>query len=185
MRIIAGRFKGRLIVFPKHIRPTQDKVRQSIFDVLAPVIKESRVLDLFAGSGAFGLEALSRGAGEVIFIDNDARSVRAILKNFEGLDLNRWQSLGVACFKQDVFRAIKILKKKGRSFDVVFLDPPYHKGLAKKALQSLVGSGILATRSFIIVEHARKDLLGSCPEGLQLIKEVAYADKGVSFYRRG
>lgn len=179
MRIIAGKYKGRLIQFPRHIRPTQDKVRQSIFDVLAVVVKGSRVLDLFAGSGAFGLEALSRGAASVLFIDNDRRSSRLVRRNLDTLGLAQDKAVeGV--FTQDVFRGIKILSRKKREFDLVFLDPPYHKELAKKALKTLGSSGILAPRSFVLVEHSKKDDLGAFPGTLKLIKEFAHGDTKVS-----
>ena len=182
MRIIAGKYKGRQIAFPKHIRPTQDKVRQSIFDVLADAVKGSRALDIFAGSGALGLEALSRGASGVWFIDIDRKCSLIIDKNLEKLGITKIDSVDIRNFTNDAFKAIKILQKKKERFDVVFLDPPYHKGLAKKALKTLVGSGILAACGFVIVEHFRKDDLGGCPEGLVLIREINYGDIKVSFF---
>ncbi|MFH0877964.1 MAG: 16S rRNA (guanine(966)-N(2))-methyltransferase RsmD [Candidatus Omnitrophota bacterium] len=183
MRIIAGKYKGRLIRFPKHIRPTQDKIRQSIFDVLAPVVKGARVLDLFAGSGAFGLEALSRDAKEVVFVDNDPRSCRVVIENLKALGFGRWQGLGIGCFRQEAFRAVRILEKKGRAFDIVFLDPPYNLDLAKKALKTLGDSGILTTRSFVIAEHSRTEILPNQAGCLSLLKHLQHGSTIVSIYQ--
>ena len=182
MRIIAGKYKGRLIQFPKQIRPTQDKVRQSIFDVLASVVKGSRVLDIFAGSGALGLEALSRGASGVWFIDIDRKCSLIIDKNLEKLGITKIDSVDIRNFTNDAFKAIKILQKKKERFDIVFLDPPYYKGLAKKALKTLAESGILARQSFVVVEYSKKDDLGVCPEGLIPKKVIDYGDIKVSFF---
>jgi len=183
MRIIAGTYRGRRIVYPKHIRPTQDKVRQAIFDVLAGVVPGARVLELFAGSGAMGLESLSRGASSVCLIDADRCSTNAIMRNLEALDLGKKEQGAVRVYTNDAFRAVKILKKKGERFNLVFLDPPYHKGLAKKALKTVASSGILAPRSFVIVEHAGTDDLGDGPEHIIRFKEANYGDIKVSFFQ--
>lgn len=183
MRIIAGKYRGRLIEFPKHIRPTQDRVRQSVFDVLTGVIKGARVLDLFAGSGAIGLEALSRGAKEVYFVEKDRYCSRVIEANLLGLGVKR----GDPCartFTNESFRALEILKKKKESFDIVFIDPPYYQELAKKALKLTVASGILSPYSFVVVEHAKKDMLGECPAGCDLVKEIVSGEIKVSIYRK-
>lgn len=183
MRIIAGKYKGRQIAFPKHIRPTQDKIRQSIFDVLAGVVKGSRVLDLFAGSGALGLEALSRGAKGAWFIEQDKRCSSIIYRNLEDLAGQGQCEGDVKVFTNDVFRAIKILEKKKEFFDIVFFDPPYYRDLAKKALKTLSQSGILRPRSFVIAEHSLRDLLGEVPAGFKKIKEIIHGDIKVSFFQ--
>ncbi|MDD5020298.1 MAG: 16S rRNA (guanine(966)-N(2))-methyltransferase RsmD [Candidatus Omnitrophica bacterium] len=183
MRIIAGKFKGRLISFPKHIRPTQDKVRQAIFDTLGGAVHGASVLELFAGSGALGIESLSRGASSACFIDIDRRSTDVMARNFEALGLARDKGGKVRLYTNDAFRALRILEKKGEQFDLVFLDPPYHKGLAKKALKTLVSSGILPPRSFVIVEHAKTDDLGPVPGALVRVKETDYGDIKVSFFQ--
>jgi 16S rRNA (guanine(966)-N(2))-methyltransferase RsmD len=183
MRIIAGRYKGRLISFPKHIRPTQDKVRQAIFDVLAGVVHRARVLELFAGSGALGFESLSRGASSACFIDSDRRSTNAIMRNLESLGLSKDRQGAVRVYTNDAFRALKILEKKGEKFDLVFLDPPYHKDLAKKALKTVASSGILPPHSFVIVEHAGTDDLGAVPENITRVKEADYGDIKVSYFQ--
>lgn len=182
MRIIAGKYKGRQIAFPKHIRPTQDKIRQSIFDVLANVVKGRRVLDLFAGSGALGLEALSRGAKAVWFIDSDKRCRDIIQENIDKLKIGPKEAFN---FKNDAFRAIGVLQKKNMVFDLIFLDPPYGKDLAKKALKTLSGSGILATRSFIVAEHSRSEILPDQAGYLSLLKQLRHGETIVSIYVQG
>ncbi len=173
MRIIAGQYKGRKIDFPKHIRPTQDKVRESVFNCLSGVVEGASVLDLFAGSGAFGLEALSRGASGACFIDHDKKCTYTIHRNLEKLNI---AGADVEVFTQDAERSLKILSRRGKVFDLVFLDPPYHKELAKKALKTLLGSGILHPRSFAVVESSKMDDLGLPLEGFVLLKELVYGN---------
>ncbi|MFA5039885.1 MAG: 16S rRNA (guanine(966)-N(2))-methyltransferase RsmD [Candidatus Omnitrophota bacterium] len=181
MRIIAGAHKGRLLSFPSHIRPTQDKVRQAIFNVLSGVIKGSRVLDLFSGSGAMGLESLSRGAKMVYFIDEDKRCVSIIRRNLRQMGEDGRQ--GVFCYVNDAFRALKILSKKKVRFDCVFIDPPYHKDLAKKALKVIALGGILTPLGLVVVEHAKTDALDGAEEAYTLIKKMKYGDITVSVFQ--
>ncbi len=180
MRIIAGTYKGRRIDFPRHIRPTQDKARQAVFDILARAVKDARVLDLFAGSGALGLEALSRGAREAVFIERDRRSLAVLARNVE--------VLGVAgktqTFLKNTGLALSILVKKGRIFDIVLADPPYHKGLAKKTLQTLGAGGILAPHSFVIIEHGRQEALPREEGVLRLFRQSRYGMILLSYYQR-
>lgn len=164
MRIIAGKYKGRNILFPEHIRPTQDKVRQAVFNTLGQDFQGLRVLDLFAGSGAFGLEALSRGAENVVFVDIERKCNSLIEKNLKHLGLDPGAFGQVEVYRQDAFRAISVAQKRGRVFDVIFADPPYHKEMAKKLLKTDGLSDILAPRGFLVVEHARSDVLDFEPE---------------------
>ncbi len=180
MRIISGKYKGRAIRFPRHIRPTQDKVRQAVFNTLSGAVEGARVLDLFAGSGALGLEALSRGAREAVFIERDKRSLAALTRNVE--------ALGVAgasqAFLKNTGLALLILAKKGRIFDIVLADPPYHKGLAKKTLQTLGAGGILAPYGFVIIEHGRQETLPKEEGFLHLFRQSRYGMILVSYYQR-
>lgn len=184
MRIIGGKYKGRRINYPKHIRPTQDKVRQAIFDMLAGVMEGSRVLDLFAGSGAMGIESLSRGASRVCFIDADRRCARIIKENLEELGKGRILHEEAQVYANDAFRALKILaSRRGDNFDIIFIDPPYHKGLAKKALKTIALGGILAPLGFAVVEHARTDALDGAQEAYFLFKKADYGDITVSVFQ--
>ncbi len=184
MRIIAGKYKGRRIAFPEHIRPTQDKVRQAIFDTLGQDFKGLAVLDLFAGSGALGLEALSRGARNVVFVDIERKCNLLIKSNLEGLGALGAPGQEVEVYRQDAFRAVAIAAKRKRRFDVIFADPPYHKELAKKLLKTGGLSDILAIRGFVVVEHALTDGLDLEPEvgAFELYKQVGYGKVLVSYF---
>ncbi|OIO35781.1 MAG: 16S rRNA (guanine(966)-N(2))-methyltransferase RsmD [Candidatus Omnitrophica bacterium CG1_02_44_16] len=183
MRIIAGKYKGRRIAFPEHIRPTQDKVRQAIFDTLGQVFNGRVILDLFAGSGAFGIEALSRGAEKVVFVDIERKCNLLIKNNLEGPGLALGHCRKVEIYRQDAFRAIVIAVKKKRKFDVIFADPPYHKGLAKKLLKTSCLGDILTTHGFLVVEHAATDEidLGSGVAAFELYKQANYGKIAVTF----
>ncbi len=124
MRILTGKYKGRNISMPKGIRPTQNLVRKAIFDILGD-IEGLSFLELYAGSGAVGLEALSRGARDLTFVESDRDCVLAIQKNIASLKLQNCR-----LYQKDAPEAIKALEMNGRTFDLIFLDPPYHSSLA-------------------------------------------------------
>ena len=181
MRIIAGEHRGRIIKMPKGVatRPTQDRVREAIFNVIREKVPEARVLDLYAGSGAFGMEALSRGAQSAIFIDNNINSIKAIKAN---LSLLGYQAPRAQVFKKDGVKAIEGFKKEGLVFDIIFMDPPYHKGAAKNALIKISACDILAHRGFVVAEHFTKDAMPDEAGRLKLLKRKKYGDTVVSFY---
>lgn len=186
MRITAGKYKGREIAFPGHIRPTQDKVRQAVFNILGQDFKGWTVLDLFAGSGAMGLEAISRGAKNVVFVDIERRCnllIKRNLKNFcfTDEDLGTFEN-----YRQDGFNAISIAAKRKRRFDVIFADPPYYKDLAKKLLKTKGLGDILTPCGFLVVEHARTDELDFelGVGAFELYKEADYGKIRVSFFVR-
>jgi 16S rRNA (guanine(966)-N(2))-methyltransferase RsmD len=184
MRIIAGKYKGRKIGFPDHIRPTQDKVRQAIFDTLGQDFKGRVVLDLFAGSGAFGLEAFSRGAENIVFVDIERKCNLLMKNNLDGLGLVLRSCPNVELYRQDAFRAIAIAAKKKRKFDVIFADPPYHKGLAKKLLKTPCLGDILTPHGLLVVEHAATDEIdfGSGVAAFELYKQAEYGKIRVSYF---
>jgi len=180
MRIIAGTYRGRKIDFPKtpDIRPTQDRIREALFNVIAPDIEGRKVLDLFAGSGSLGIEALSRGAKKVTFVDNNLKCIKIIKKNLEGIGITAEAEV----YKQDAFKAIERLSASGASFDIVFIDPPYYKDLAKKALIKLTHYVILSHNNIIVVEHYKKDALPEDLKGMALKKQKRFGDIFLSFY---
>ncbi|MFA5336463.1 MAG: 16S rRNA (guanine(966)-N(2))-methyltransferase RsmD, partial [Candidatus Omnitrophota bacterium] len=137
MRITSGIHKSRIIKAPGGIRPTLDNVRKAIFDILGESVAGSKALDLFAGSGALGIEALSRGSASCTFVDNSRASIKAIRDNLEGLGLGRPESADVIC--ADSIAAIDRLARDGAVFDIILMDPPYYRELAKKSL-SLLGN---------------------------------------------
>jgi 16S rRNA (guanine966-N2)-methyltransferase len=154
MRIVAGQFRGRALVAPRSdaVRPTSDRLRETIFNILAHAygdpVPGARVIDLFAGTGALGLEALSRGARYALFVDEGAEARGLIRTNIDGLDLGGRTRL----FRRDATR----LGDAGpiEPFSIAFLDPPYRRGLADKALASLAQGGWLMPDALAIVEEA-------------------------------
>lgn len=148
MRIIAGERKGHTIYAPKgrDTRPTSDRVRENVFNIVAPWVEGARVLDLYAGSGAMGLEALSRGAGSVVFVDSDADAVRAIERNLEKLWLTRATVLRV-----DATTSLGQEAAAGRKYDLVLADPPYvmtdYDTLARYLPRVLAEDGLLVLES--------------------------------------
>lgn len=182
MRIIGGEFRSRLISMPKgaDIRPTQDKVRQAIFNILGD-IADKRILDLFGGSGAFGIEAISRGACHATFVDNNPRCVDTIKANL--------MSLGIAGGHYDIIRAdaikvISTLEAKSEKYDIIFMDPPYHKDLAKKCLINTDSYDILAPTGLVIVEHFKKDILLTDLRTLAFDRDRKYGDTVITIFRR-
>ena len=163
---------------PKGIRPTQDKVRKALFDILGDVDGLS-FLELFAGSGAIGLEALSRGIRDLTLVEYNRECLLAIKKNIESL-----QAKACSLYPKEAGEAIKALHKDKRKFDLVFLDPPYYQGLAKKTLQTLSSYDILAPNGFIIVEHFKKDSLPDSIGNLSIFRQTGYGDTKLSFYRK-
>jgi 16S rRNA (guanine966-N2)-methyltransferase len=160
MRIIAGRLRGRRLLAPKGrtIRPTSDRARQALFDILehgAPPLRGGSFLDLFCGTGAIGLEAHSRGAAEVLLIDND----RAALKLAEANIARLGAPPGVRLLARDA----TLLDPAPHPFDLAFLDPPYRSGLAPPALAGLARNGWLAEGARIVVELAARDDLDPPP----------------------
>ena len=180
---------------PKGIRPTQDKVRKALFDILGDIAGLS-FLELFAGSGAIGFEALSRGASEVTLVEYNRTCLLAMEKNIAALKLEN-----CVLYPQEAERAIRRLHKECKKFDIIFLDPPYYKGtaprlrsgstassvgepLTKKTLQTLSAYDILAPNGFVVAQHFRKDGLPAENGELILIKEARYGDTLLSFYKK-
>jgi 16S rRNA (guanine966-N2)-methyltransferase len=155
MRVIAGTLKGRRLVSPRgeRTRPTADQVRIALMDTLTPWLGAARVLDLYAGSGAVGLEALSRGAAHATFVERDARAAGALRQNVETLGVGPRARL----VRDDVVRALGRLATTGERFDVVFLDPPYGTGLVRAALARLGDGGVTAPGAIIVVQHFTKE----------------------------
>lgn len=179
MRVLTGKLKGRLLKSPKPgLRPTQDKTRKAIFDILGEAIVEAEFLDLFAGSGAVGIEALSCGAASVWFVENDRESLTILKDNLSKLDIVNYEVL-----PKDAFLAIEQFGQSKRKFDIVFLDPPYYQELAKKSLLSLAACDILSPSGLVIIQHFRKDIIPEKTNSLELFKQKKYGDTLVSFYQ--
>lgn len=187
MRITGGRFGGRQLAAPadEQVRPTSDKVRQAIFNILAHNdfgtgfrLDGARVADLFAGTGAMGIEALSRGARSCLFIDNAAESRALLRKNVEALALTGVTKI----WRRDCGALGPMAPGAGGPFDLAFLDPPYRKNLIAPALASLRDGGWLAPQALIVAEHALDEQLAQA-DGFSPFDVRAYGDTGVALLR--
>jgi 16S rRNA (guanine(966)-N(2))-methyltransferase RsmD len=180
MRVISGRARGTRLIAPKgmDIRPTLDRVREALFNILAPRIDGACFLDLFAGTGANGIEALSRGARAATFVDSDRRALTAIERNLEATKLYEYASVR----KLVLPKGISALASKAMQFDVVFADPPYafsdHKGL----LAALQAARLIAQDAIIVVEHASRGKVEFDPEVFELSRRAEYGDTALTFF---
>jgi 16S rRNA (guanine(966)-N(2))-methyltransferase RsmD len=182
-RIIAGRGKGRRLKTPSGLetRPTGARVRQTLFDILAPRLPGCRFLDAFAGSGAVGLEALSRGAASVILVEQAGAAAAAARENVRAM-----AGVGdVQVFRQDARVALPALAEQGRRFDVVFLDPPYAGDLYERSLETIVAAGLLAPGGVAVAQHFHKRPLPERIGSLVRVRSVRVGDHLLSFYEEG
>ncbi|MCP4653128.1 MAG: 16S rRNA (guanine(966)-N(2))-methyltransferase RsmD [Candidatus Omnitrophica bacterium] len=179
MRVIKGIHKGRVIYCADSVRPVSSRVRESCFDILAYSLKGANVLDLFAGSGALGIEALSSGANKCIFIDSNRKSIKIIEKNLEilGLSTN-------SVYLKDSFASIEFLSKRRDKFDLIFLDPPYHEGSLKKVLQMLSEYDILSPFGLLVGFCFEKDDYLKNSEKFALIQKKKYGQTLLLIYKK-
>ncbi len=180
MRVIGGRYRGRrLATVRANVRPTGDRLRESLFDILGAGVEGSSWLDGFAGSGAVGIEALSRGAAHVTFNDRNAAALRLLRKNLglcaieEGFEVHR----------KDIFVLLRQLRHPKR-FDFVFLDPPYDFGRHVKLLDRTAKCPLIQEGAMVILESRRKSPLPETPASLQPVREIHAGNSRLSFYRR-
>jgi len=178
VRIIAGQARGRRLLGPPAdwlIRPTLDRIRESLFNILAPRLEAARFLDCFAGTGANGIEALSRGAAQAVFVDADARALRLVRENLTHTGLAE----GAMCFKltlpQDLGRI------PGR-FDIIFADPPYEFTEYEALLQGIPEYGLLADDGVIVLEHHRRHEIPAQCGAFSRHRQSRYGEKRLSFY---
>ena len=180
MRIVGGKFRGKTLLSPRDesIRPTADRVREAVFNILAsrlgPSLDGKRVLDLFAGTGALGLEALSRGAAQVVFVDTGAEA--------RGLIRDHIEAFGAGGVTKLLRRDATALGPAGTMgpFDLVFLDPPYGKGLGEQALRAALAGGWLAPGATIVLEDGR-DIMLTLPAGFESSDRRDYGAATVHF----
>lgn len=178
MRIIAGEAKGRRLIAPVGMstRPTADRVREAMFSVLMPRLAGACVLDAFAGSGALGLEALSRGAARALLIERDAAALKALRRNAQLCKL-----AGVELHAGDTLRILPAINEK---FDIIFLDPPYNQGLLDKAFGLILHLDLLAAQGLVVAEGSAKNSEFACPPGLEIIKHSVYGDTALYYCRK-
>jgi 16S rRNA (guanine966-N2)-methyltransferase len=184
MRITGGQAKGRLLASLKgwNIRPTSDRVREAVFNLIGQDVTSFRVLDLFAGTGSLGIEALSRGASRALFIDNSVQSIKLIKKN---LARSGYEPLGFV-WKKDLTKGLPLkhplLKEK---FDLIFLDPPYEKKMIPPLLGELSDRDILASPSIAVAESFKTETLPEVLGKLQMVKSRIYGETKISIFHFG
>jgi 16S rRNA (guanine966-N2)-methyltransferase len=184
MKIIGGIFKNRNFYMPAGIRPTQNLVRGAVFDVIGKEIKGASLVDIFAGSGAVGLEALSRGAESVLCVERERKNVDIIKENLGILKKDKDSEVGVLeVWHKDAFSSIKSLAGSGRLFDMIFIDPPYGRQLAKKALKTLDAYGIFHSNSRIIIQHESNEILPETSGRIHCFRKKKYGESTLSFYQ--
>lgn len=182
MRIIGGGAKGRPIRLPGgcRIRPTTDRVKESLFNILNPV-EGSYFLDIYAGCGNVGLEALSRGARSSVFVEKDLRLVEAIRENLRLLGFEGRGEVIAAGAEQ----GLQCLEKRGEKFDILFADPPYGGGYFPEILKCLEETGLLSENSIIVLQHSvREDPTGSLTRALVMTDQRRYGDTLLSFLKK-
>lgn len=174
-RISSGRLRGRVLRVAPGVRPTESRLREALFSIWGPRVRESRFLDLFAGSGAVGLEALSRGAAEVWLVEGDPRVARVLASNLERVGVERRRLVRAEL-------PAGLARVAGSTFDLIFADPPYAFEAYLEVLER--AAPLLAEGGSLALEHARRLELPISVSILELEDRRTYGDKALSFYRR-
>lgn len=180
MRVISGKAKGRRLLSVKGMatRPTTDSIKESIFNILPGEFEGKEVLDLFGGFGNLGIEALSRGAKNTVFIESNPKASSVIKKNLRNCGfIDRGKVIGTT-----VAKGIKILEIRKKKFDLIFLDPPYKRGMLQKTLMRISQSNVLKDNTLIIAEHSLSEPLNDTIERLTLTDQRRYGTTLISFF---
>ena len=190
MRIIGGAVSGRKLLTPRsgsrEIRPTSDRAREALFSILAERVSQAAVLDLFAGTGAFGLEAFSRGAAAVFFVDNNPLAIELIKKNVLRCMAEYQGNCQIRVLCHDLLRSLplKTLAPLGQgTFDLIFADPPYTREISPAIVNTIGNSGLLSPTGLLVVEERHNVELPEVPSGLRLIDRRIYGEAAFWFYR--
>ena len=181
MRVIAGQYRSRRLKGPgrMRLRPTSDRLRETLFNVLGPTIKDSFFVDLFAGTGAIGIEAISRGARETIFVESNAKAARLIRENLNTLEIRT----GAELMEAPALRGLERMAARHLLADFIFLDPPYEKtGDYIEVLEFLDASHLIAPRGIVIAEHCWKTELPEFLTRLECNRQLEQGDAILSFY---
>ncbi len=181
MKIISGSLKGRNVL-GYHIdgtRPTMDRVKESIFSMIQNDLKESIVLDLFAGSGNLGFEAISNGASFCYFVDKNPQAIKTIKQNSSNFQTDE----KIQTYVLDYRKALKLFKEQNIKFNIVFLDPPYHEKILIDLLNTLVKEQLLEKEASVVVEMEENSIGASTVPSLNLIKSRSYGAKQVNIYK--
>ena len=195
MRVIAGTFRGRRLVAPKGnrvVRPTADRVKESVFSILREQIIDANFLDLCAGTGNMGIEALSRGAKHVTFLEHNPRCIQIIAQNLRacGLTAEPKPTGLISLLRRDVLKGLTYLQKQAAAFEVIYFDPPYGTGLQSGSelyttcLALLAENSLLRTSGTLLVEHAKQSVMPDTVGSLTRSRQANYGDTVVSFYEK-
>ncbi len=182
MRIIAGSRKGFRLgaVKGRRVRPTQDRVRESLFNILEQGGPFTNMADLFAGTGAMGLEALSRWSGRVLFVDSDRGVSEKLRENIRRLKFEAASQVVV----RDLSHGVSFLKKMGAPFDLILADPPYLRGWGQRIVEGILTESLLTDEGLLVLEHDQKETVPEQVPGGQLADQRRYGQTLISFYRK-
>lgn len=180
MRVISGKVRGLKLDTPKNddVRPTTDRVKESLFNIINSYIMDSKVLDLFAGTGSLGIECLSRGAKKCVFVDVSKESISIVKSNIKKARVENESVVINADFKDAINRL-----KGSEKFDVIFMDPPYYKDMFVKALESVDNADLLDEDGIIMIEHDTKDSFPETIGRLIQSKSKKYGNTTLTFYK--
>jgi len=181
LRVIAGIAKGRKLQAPPGIktRPITDMIKEALFNILQPRILNSSFLDLYAGSGSVGIEALSRGAANAVFVDNDAQAVKIIRQNLDHCKLQG------EVYHSDIFDFLRRMVRQKRSFDIIFADPPFtQENLFKKTINALDSAELISPQGVVIIRVPRNTELSSQLNQIEMVRKNLYGESALYFYHR-
>ena len=181
MRIITGKARGLKLTTPKNmdVRPTSDRVKESLFNIIGTKIVGTHVLDLFAGTGNLGLEAWSRGAAKIVFIDESQASLQLVRSNIAKAKAEKETTV----IKGNAVKVIADLAARGERFDFIFCDPPYNKGLPAQIIEQVAKYDIVISGGYLIVEHSQHEILSDLPIKFEIIRSEKYGETLISFLR--
>jgi 16S rRNA (guanine966-N2)-methyltransferase len=183
MRVVSGELKGRILkaVPGTSTRPTTDKVKESLFNMIGPYFTGGTGLDLFAGSGGLGIEALSRGLEKVIFVDRDGKAIHIVNENLKSCGLENKAEV----YRNDAVRALKAIQKRDITFNFIFLDPPYKKQQLVKLLEIIANEKLIHEDGLVVCEHASDIQLPESIGGLKQARNEKYGIIGITLYELG
>ncbi len=184
IRVIAGSASGRRLkgVPGDSARPTSDRVRESLFSILADVPRGAVVLDLYAGAGTLGIECLSRGAARCVFVDTNRAACRVINANIDALGFSGVAEVVCKSAAAALAGKHRVVSERG-PYDLVFADPPYDLGAWPGVLTAVVSSPAVSREALIVIEHSSRTPTPPTPDGLELVRQSTYGDTGLSFYQ--
>jgi 16S rRNA (guanine966-N2)-methyltransferase len=182
MRIITGIAKGRKIIAPEGMdtRPTSDRVKESVFNIISKKIYGARVLDVFSGTGNLGLEAISRGADWCTFVEKNKITYKILLQNINNLGFKE----KCDTYNRDAFDVLEMLGKNSGKYDIIFLDPPYSNGLVEKAIIEINAKGFMSDEGIIMSEYDENDVIPENLNGIKIYRTEKYGRTKISFWAK-